>query len=104
MKFILRILNNNEICLFDVEGLFVCEAPDLYSFKISIYYLNFVIKIFALKKRFGSSANKMVLKNCALLIRSFIYSRNNVGPKIEPCGTPQLIFSGAEVTLFRKTH
>jgi len=46
----------------------------------------------------------MVLKNCALLIKSFIYSRNNVGPKIEPCGTPQLIFSGAEVTLFRETY
>ena len=47
---------------------------------------------FAEKKRFVSSANIMGFKMLEALHKSLTYKRNNSGPKIDPCGTPQLMF------------
>ena len=39
------------------------------------------------RKRLVSSAKSLMLDPISLTM-SFIYSRNNRGPRIEPCGTP----------------
>ena len=43
-------------------------------------------------KRLVSSANSIVRKDWETLARSFMYIRNNNGPSIDPCGTPQDIY------------
>ena len=40
-----------------------------------------------------SSANNTEKQNSETLAKSLIYNKNNMGPNIEPCGTPQLLFS-----------
>lgn len=42
------------------------------------------------------SANKIVLRLVDILVRSFIYRRNNTGPKTLPCGTSKLTVKGLE--------
>ena len=39
-----------------------------------------------------SSANNTEKQNSETFVKSMIYSKNSIGPNIEPCGTPQLIF------------
>ena len=41
--------------------------------------------------KFVSSAKIIGVSLLELLKRSFIYMRNNSGPRMEPCGTPQII-------------
>ena len=43
--------------------------------------------------RFVSSANMMVWRSGDAKLRSLMYKRNSNGPRIEPCGTPQVIRS-----------
>ena len=50
-----------------------------------------------------SSANRRVSKSEALG-RSFTYNENNVGPRMDPCGTPVDIFSKCEDTLLTLTY
>ena len=35
---------------------------------------------------------------------SHLYSKNNTGPNMDPCGTPQVILSKSEVTRSISTH
>ena len=42
-------------------------------------------------KKLESSANKWNSIPSAEELKSFIYKRNNKGPKTEPCGTPHAI-------------
>ena len=51
------------------------------------------------KNRFVSSAKRITLVSDETLQMSFIYIRKNKGPKIDPCGTPQFVFSGEEAEL-----
>ena len=39
-----------------------------------------------------SSANKIILNNYDTSHMSFMYKINSTGPRIDPCGTPHLIF------------
>jgi len=38
-----------------------------------------------------SSAYKSILKSSQISDMSFMYSKNSSGPKIDPCGTPDII-------------
>ena len=49
-------------------------------------------RVFPFTIRFESSAKSIVLKLVKIFPRSLIYIKNNRGPKIEPWGTPQVIF------------
>ena len=44
------------------------------------------------KSRFVLSANIIVFNKLEALWRSFTYIKNNSGPRIDPCGTPHVIF------------
>ena len=46
-----------------------------------------------------SSANNTEKQYSDTLVRSLIYNKNSMGPKIEPCGTPQWIFSWEDLWL-----
>ena len=46
-----------------------------------------------------SSANNTEKQNSETLAKSLIYNKNSMGPNIEPCGTPQLIFSRDEIMI-----
>ena len=48
-------------------------------------------KLLALQNNVVSSANKIEKSAHDTEKISFMYSKNNNGPKIEPCGTPQVI-------------
>ena len=54
-----------------------------------------VLKIFSILEskinNFVSSANIIGVSLFEILKRSFIYMRNKSGPRMEPCGTPQVI-------------
>ena len=51
----------------------------------------------------ASSANKTYLHLSETI--SLIYKLNRIGPKIEPCGTPQTIFSDSVLTMTQNvTH
>ena len=39
-----------------------------------------------------SSANNTEKQNSKTLVKSLIYNKNNMGPNIDPCGTPQWFF------------
>ena len=45
----------------------------------------------------------MGFKDFRTLVRSFVYIRNNVGPRTEPYGTPQFIDRDSENALFKYT-
>ena len=45
-----------------------------------------------------SSANHTNFRMSKTLNKSFIETMNNIGPKIEPCGTPQTILNIPEFT------
>ena len=47
---------------------------------------------------FVSSANNMIKLDLHAVCLSFTYNTNNRGPKIDPCGTPQLILSISDLT------
>jgi len=49
--------------------------------------------------RLVSSANKIKFRYVLECTISFIYSRNKSGPRIEPCGTPQLMDLKLELQL-----
>ena len=42
-------------------------------------------------KQLVSSANKIDVRRVDTLHKSLTYSKNSVGPRIEPCGTPHVI-------------
>ena len=44
------------------------------------------------QKRLVSSANKIVYSLLVELLRSLMYINNSYGPRMEPCGTPQVTF------------
>ena len=46
-----------------------------------------------------SSANKIILSNFDTPHMSFIHKINSSGPRIDPCGTPHLIFFSSELLL-----
>ena len=48
---------------------------------------------------FVSSANKTVFAWGIFRGRSFMYRENNIGPRIEPCGTPTPVCLMAEMAL-----
>jgi hypothetical protein len=53
---------------------------------------SFVHAILVVSKILVSSANKMGRALCSMALgKSLMYTRNNNGPKIEPCGTPCFI-------------
>ena len=54
------------------------------------------------KNRDVSSANSFALENRSP-DKSFIYIKNNNGPKMEPCGTPALTFRHSNVCPLRRT-
>ena len=56
------------------------------------------------KKRFVSSANRMSLASDDTLQISLIYIKKSKGPKIEPWGTPQVIYSRDETELLNCTN
>jgi hypothetical protein len=52
----------------------------------------------------ASSAYNKKLNPSQAFGKSFIKIRNNNGPKIEPCGTPQLIFTIEELNELMDTY
>jgi hypothetical protein len=48
-------------------------------------------------KIFVSSANVAIVELFTVLGRWFSYNRNNNGPSIEPCGTPDVTVNGLDV-------
>jgi len=41
--------------------------------------------------KFVSSANSTILDSKTFNGKSFMYNKNNIGPRVEPCGTPCII-------------
>ena len=52
-----------------------------------------VCKLFPVKNIFVSPANNIDIQASDTVDKSLIYIKNNRGPNMDPCGTPQLIFS-----------
>ena len=82
----------------------------LSVFKVSLLALNqsmtFIISVFIVLtrslgsspdiERFESSANKILNKTLETFARSLMYKRKRSGPKIDPCGIPQVILLSSE--------
>ena len=51
-----------------------------------------------------SSANKIKSRIFDVYVISLTYNIKSSGPSMEPCGTPQMIFSGFEVQLLKPTY
>ena len=51
-----------------------------------------------------SSANNMIKLDLHAVCISFTYNKNNRGPKIDPCGTPQLILPISDLTPLYTTY
>ena len=51
-----------------------------------------------------SSANNTEKQNPETLAKSLIYNKNNMGPNMEPCGTPLSIFSRDDLWLLYATY
>lgn len=47
-----------------------------------------------------SSANNIVFDLARKLGKSLAYKKNNIGPRVVPCGTPQVRERGSEARLF----
>ena len=54
-------------------------------------------------KKFDVSSAKSFAMDEVPSVKSFMWIRKNSGPRIEPCGTPVLIFSYPDVYPFRTT-
>ena len=52
------------------------------------------------QKIFESSAYRRNFRVILSIGRSLLYNKKMIGPKIEPCGTPQLIFYNEDVESF----
>ena len=98
----------NEGKIIGISFLFLVEWKDYFVleiFKESLLALNqvatFLSSAFIVSKRFSifepeinkfvSSANIIRVSLFQLVKRSFIYMRNKSGPRMEPCGKPQVI-------------
>ena len=55
-------------------------------------------------KQLVSSANKIDVRRVDTLHKSLTYSKNSVGPRIEPCGTPHVIGKKHESVPLKHTH
>jgi len=53
---------------------------------------------------FVSSANKISFATGETLQMSLIYTRNNKGPNIDPCGTRQVIWCSSEAQFWKWTN
>ena len=51
------------------------------------------------QKRLVSPANRIVDKLLVELLRSLMYVKNSNGPRIDPCGTPQVIIFSVDLVL-----
>ena len=72
-----------------------CENLGISLFKVLISSLGSLFE----KNRFVTSAKRITLASDETLQMSFIYIRKNKERKIDPCGTPQFIFSREEAEL-----
>ena len=82
----------------DIASVF--SAFTIRLFKVNHVWISF-ITLFSLDwmvfkfspdtSMFMSSTNSTVFNSETFNGRSFIYNRNNIGPRIEPCGTPCVI-------------
>ena len=55
-------------------------------------------------KRFVSSAKWCIFEFFIDRLKSFMYMRNNKGPKMEPCGTPYLMAWISDFSLLMVTY
>ena len=76
-----------------------------------IHFFHFIIKCFSIIYKplpdiniLVSSANISVRNLVNILARSFMYIKNNRGPKIDSWGTPHIIFFFDEDTLSYSTY
>ena len=90
MKFVLSILRDNR---FAFNHLIMLPSSLLMT-------VDNLCKFFDLQNNVVSSANKTEKRTRETEAISFMYNRNNNGPSIESCGTPQVIcFTSDEVSL-----
>ena len=68
------------------------------KFACKLQFLRSTCKLLSLNDRHVSSANKLI-ETLEAFSRSFVYNRNNIGPKTEPCGTPHKTVNQSEKKL-----
>ncbi|KAK2181315.1 hypothetical protein NP493_403g01007 [Ridgeia piscesae] len=70
------------------------------SFSSALLTVHAISPIFLVEyKMLVSSADKIILSNFDTSHMSFMYKINSTGPRIDPCGTPHLIFFSSELLL-----
>ena len=89
MNLVLSIFRVNLFTINHCENLGISKFTSSISLRGSLFE----------KKRFVSSANRMSLASDETLQISLMYIRKKRGPKIDPCGTPQVICSKEEKTV-----
>ena len=81
------------------------RARWLEANQITIKELSLLISVFmsVLRKNGAklvvSSANNMKRESCDIKSRSIIYIKNIIGPKMHPCGTPNIICLNVDLSL-----
>ena len=84
---------------------------NLFTFSHFAISFNSVFSIHSISSRFfpfwnkfESSAKKIGIVYLQTLARSFIYTKNNKGPKMDPWGTPHLMFINLYCSLLYVTY
>ena len=87
-----RVLNNINLVLSRFnESIFVLSQVEIFSNSVFSIVVEIVHKSFPEKNILVSSANNTNFTIFEDIFKSLIYNKNNKGPRIEPCRTPQEI-------------
>ena len=79
----------------NIQGQLIRTQPFLYFCKVFIYPITQSLDIHFWPEinTFVSSANRTDKKEFDTVAKSLLYIKNNKGPRINPWGTPQVIFT-----------
>ena len=94
MQFVFDTLRESLFVLNQVLSLFIYDDNRTHMSARSVPSI----------KQLVSSANKIDVRRVDTLHKSLTYSKNSVGPRIEPCGTPHVIGKKHESVPLKHTY
>ena len=101
LKYIISVLAEFKDILFARSQL-LSDFKSVFTF-LAMFLFRWLLRLI-ICSRLVSSAKCLVVEKLMDLCRSLMYTRNNKGPRIEPCGTPCSITFRSESELLIDTY
>lgn len=104
LEIFLKVLYNHQFVFLYILCELVCKKPGFYSLHLFVYIILFFLDICNQKNGDVFVCKHFFVNNLLLCNESFVSHTNSFGPKVDPWGTPRIIFSDWDVALFTFIH